>query len=174
MTAATWARVGNRLKSVLDATIAGAIVTVIGFFDDSTVGPVVIALAAVLPAIATFAITAVVYSLVQYWASLWLVSHWDGWVRTPRGRSAEARLEKWREGRILGRVVRGVTSGSVFWYAVASIAFAAVDIVGIWNLSSTEPISRRKIAVASAVYGTWCAVLWTSAGYGIGLGFRSM
>lgn len=174
MTATTWSRVGGRLKGVLNATIAGAIVTVIGFFDDSTVGPVVIALAAVLPAIATFAITAVVYSLVQYWASVWLVSHWGEWIHGDRGRRFEARLEKWRDGRFLGPVVRGITDGSVFWYAVASLAFAAVDIVGIWNLSSEEPIPRRKIAVASAVYGTWCAVLWTSAGYGIGLGFRSL
>jgi hypothetical protein len=149
-------------------------VTVIGFFDDEFVGPIVAALAALLPAVLTFAITAVVYSFVQYWASVWLVRHWDGWIHTDRGRRAEARLEKWRQGRFLGPVVRGVTNGSVFWYAVASLAFAAVDIVGIWNLSSEEPIPRRKIVAASAVYGTWCAVLWTSAGYGLGVGFRSL
>jgi hypothetical protein len=148
-------------------------VTVIGFFDDSTIGPIVVALAALLPAVLTFAITAVVYSFVQFWASMWLVRHWSGWIRTDNGRRAEARLEKWRQGRFLGRVFRGVTNGSVFWYAVASLAFAAVDIVGIWNLSSEEPIPRRKVAVASAVYGTWCAVLWTGAGYGIGVGFGS-
>jgi hypothetical protein len=174
MTATSWTRTANRLKGVLNATIAGAIVTVIGFFDDATVGALVIAVAAWLPALLTFAITAVVYSLVQYWASLWLVRHWSQWIHGERGRRFEARLEKWRDGRVLGRVVRGITDGSVFWYAVASLAFAAVDIVGIWNLSSEEPIPRRKIAVASAVYGTWCAVLWTSAGYGIGRGFRSL
>ena len=161
------------LKTVLNATIAGAIVTVIGFFDDTFIGPVVVALAALLPAVLTFAITAVVYSLVQFWASEWLVRHWAEWVRTARGQRAEARLEKWRDGRFLGPVVRGVTNGSIFWYGVASLAFAAVDIVGIWNLSSKAQISRRKIAIASAVYGTWCAVLWTSAGYGIGVGFGS-
>jgi hypothetical protein len=161
------------LKTVVNATIAGAIVTVIGFFDDTFIGPVVVALAAWLPALLTFAITAVVYSLVQYWASIWLIRHWAEWVRTERGRRAEARLEKWREGRFLGPVVRGLTNGSVLWFAVASLAFAAVDIVGIWNLSSKEEISLRKIAVASTVYGTWCAVLWTSAGYGIGVGFGS-
>lgn len=173
MAATIRTRAANRLRTAVNVTIAGAIVTVIGFFDDTFIGPVVVALAALLPAILTFAITAVVYSLVQYWASVWLVRHWNAWIQTDSGRRAEARLEKWREGRFLGPVVRGVTNGSVFWYGVASLAFAAVDIVGIWNLSSKEPISRRKIAVASAVYGTWCAVLWTSAGYGIGVGFGS-
>jgi hypothetical protein len=168
-----WRRVGHRLKNVLDGTIAGAIVTVIGFFDDSTVGPIVVALAAVLPALLTFAITAVVYSLVQYWASMWLSRHWAGWISSKRGRRAEARLEKWRQGRILGRVVRGLTSGSVWWYAVASLAFAAVDVVAIWNLSSDKPLPQRRILVAAVVYGTWCAVLWTSAGYGVGFGIRS-
>jgi len=165
-------RAGDRLKSVLNGTIAGAIVTVIGFFDDSTIGPIVVALAAVLPALLTFAITAVVYSFVQYWASVWLVRHWAQWIQGERGQRAEARLEKWRQGRVLGRVVKGVTSGSVWWYAVASLAFAAVDVVAIWNLSADKPISQRRVLVASVVYGTWCAVLWTSAGYGVGLGFR--
>jgi hypothetical protein len=173
MASTTWMRTATRLKIAVNATIAGAIVTVIGFFDDTFIGPVVVALAAWLPALLTFAITAVVYSLVQYWASVWLVRHWNAWIQTDRGRRAEVRLEKWRGGRFLGPVVRGVTNGSIFWYGVASLAFAAVDIVGIWNLSSKEPISRRKIAVASGVYGTWCAVLWTSAGYGIGVGFGS-
>ena len=173
MTATSWTRAGDRLKSVLNGTIAGAIVTVIGFFDDSTIGPIVVALAAVLPALLTFAITAVVYSLVQYWASMWLSRHWAGWIQSGSGRRAEGRLEKWRQGRILGRVVRGVTSGSIWWYAVASLAFAAVDVVAIWNLSSDKPIPQRRIMIASIVYGTWCAVLWTSAGYGVGFGIRS-
>ena len=43
--------VGKRLKGALDATIAGAIVTVLGFFDDVTIGPIVIGLSAVLPAL---------------------------------------------------------------------------------------------------------------------------
>src|SRR5262249_52613522 len=119
MAATTWTRVGTRLKGVFNATLAGAIVTVIGFFDDTFIGPVVVALAALLPAVLTFAITAVVYSLVQYWASVWLVGHWGMWVQTDSGKRAEARLEKWRQGRVLGRIVKGVTSGSVFWYAVA-------------------------------------------------------
>jgi hypothetical protein len=163
----------HRLKTVVNGTIAGAIVTVIGFFDDAAIGPIVAALAAVLPWLLTFAITAVVYSLVQYWASVWLSRHWAEWIHSERGRRAEARLEKWRQGRVLGRVVKGVTSGSIWWYAVASLAFAAVDVVAIWNLSSATPIPRRRILVAAVVYGTWCAVLWTSAGYGVGLGIRS-
>ena len=60
--------VGKRLKGALDATLARAIVTVLGFFDDVTIGPIVIGLSAVLPALATFVGTAVVYSLVQYGA----------------------------------------------------------------------------------------------------------
>ncbi len=174
MATTTWVRAGKRLKGVVEATTAGAIVTVIGFFDDAAVGPIVAALAAVLPALLTFAITAVVYSCVQYWASVWLNRHWVQWIHGDFGRRAESRLEKWRQGRIMGRAAKGVTSGSVWWYAVACLAFAAVDVVAIWNLSTDEPIPERRVLVASIVYGTWCAVLWTSAGYGIGLGVRSI
>jgi hypothetical protein len=43
----TWVCAGRRLKGVVEATTAGAIVTVVGFFDDAAVGPIVAALAAV-------------------------------------------------------------------------------------------------------------------------------
>jgi hypothetical protein len=104
---------GRRLKNVLDATVAGAIVTVLGFFDDVTIGPIVIGLAAFLPALITFAVTAVVYSLVQYGASIWLIHHWSDWIQSENGRKFEARLGKWRERKITRRAVEWVTSGAV-------------------------------------------------------------
>lgn len=164
----------SRLKHAADATVASAIVTAIGFFDDVTVGPIVIALAAVLPAVLTFAITAVVYSLVQYWASMWLIRHWDEWIHGASGRRFEARLEKLRQSRFTRRAVAGVTSGSTVAYVVASIALAAVDVVAIWKLASADPIPQRRVVLSAAVYGTWCAAFWTAAGYGIGVGIRSL
>ena len=163
----------NRVKGVLDATVAGAIVTALGFFDDLTVGPIVIGLAAVLPALATFAVTAVVYSLVQNWASRWLIDHWDQWISGDNGRRFEKRLEKWREGRVTRRAVEWVTSGSIWQYALASIILATVDVVAIWRISTKGEIPQRRVVLSAAVYGTWCAALWTAAGYGIGVGIRS-
>lgn len=173
MTAPTRQQVGERLKSVLNSTIAAAIVTVIGYFDDLTVGPIVIALAAKLSALLTFAVTAVVYGFVQYWASIWLIDHWDEWIQGERGKRFEARLEKWRQGRLTQRLVEGVTGGSIFWYVVASLAFATVNIVGIWKLSTDEPMPQRRIVLSAVVYATWCAALWTAAGYGIHVGISS-
>ncbi len=159
-----------RLAALLNGTVAAAIVTVIGYFDDVTIGPVVIALAAKLPASLTFAITAVVYSLVQYWASIWLIRNWNGWIHGENGRRFESRLQKWRQGRFTRRLVEGVTGGSIFWYVVASLLLATVDIVAIWSLSAEEPIPTRRLVFSAIVYGTWCAALWTAAGYGIHVG----
>jgi hypothetical protein len=166
--------VGKRLKGVFDATVAGAIVTVLGFFDDVTIGPIVIGLSAVLPALATFVGTAVVYSFVQYGASEWLIHHWDAWIHGENGRRFEARLGKWRQSRLTRGAVEGVTKGSLLAYTFASIVLAAVDVVAIWNLSSKEPLPQRNVVLSAVVYGTWCAALWTATGYGISVGIKSL
>jgi hypothetical protein len=167
-------RIVQRLREVLEGAIATAIVTGLGFFDDSTVGAIVISLAALLPAILTFAITAVVYPFVQYGASLWLVNRWNEWIGGKNGRRIETRLEKWRRGRITRHAVGWVTNASIWWFVFASIIFATVDVVAIYQLSSEKPLPRHRIAVSAAVYGIWCAALWTAAGYGIGTGIRSI
>jgi hypothetical protein len=158
------------VKDVADGTIAAGIVTVIGYFDDVTVGPIVIALAAKVSAPLTFAVTAVLYTFVQYWASIWLIRHWDAWIAGDGGRRFETRLEKWRQGRVTSRLVDGVTRGSTVWFVVASLAFATVNIVAIWKLSTAEPMPRSRIVLSAIVYATWCAALWTAAGYGIHVG----
>jgi hypothetical protein len=173
MTSTTRQQMGDRLKDFVNGTIAAAIVTVIGYFDDLTVGPIVIALATQLPALLTIAVTAVVYGFVQYWASIWLIDHWDEWIQGESGKRFDARLEKWRHGRFTQRLVEGVTGGSIFWYVVASLAFAAVNIVGIWKLSTDEPMPQRRIVLSAVVSATWCAALWTAAGYGIHVGISS-
>lgn len=170
MAAPTGEQVRARVKDAVNGTIAAGIVTVIGYFDDVTVGPIVIALAAKVSAPLTFVITAVVYALVQYWASIWLIRHWDEWLAGDSGRRFEARLQKWRQGRVTSRLVEGVTKGSTFWFVVASLAFATVNIVAIWKLSTAEPMPRSRIVLSAAVYATWCAALWTAAGYGIHVG----
>jgi len=160
----------QRVRSVVGGSLATVIVTALGFFDDWTVGPIVIALAAVLPALATFAITAVVYGFVQYGASLWLVRGWDEWMKSDDGRRFAARLQKRRQGRITSRAVQWITHGSIWWFVVGSVILATVDVVAILQLTSAESVPRPRIMVSAAVYGTWCAALWTAAGYGIGKG----
>jgi hypothetical protein len=150
----------------------GAFVTMIAFFDDFTVGPIVIALAAVLPVLLTFAITAGVYSLVQYAACRWLLRRWEEWIHG-NGQRLERRLEKWRNGRILKYPVNWITHGSIFWFGLASVIFASVVVVSVAQLASDEPVPHRRVILSSAIYGVWFAALYTSIGYGIGEGVRS-
>jgi hypothetical protein len=70
--------------------------------------------------------------------------------------------------------VEGVTKGSLVGYTLASVVLAAVDVVAIWNLSSKEPLPQRNVTLSAAVYGTWCAALWTATGYGISVGINSL
>lgn len=149
----------------------GAFVAIIGFADDWTIGPIVVALGAVLPALLTFAVTAVAYSLVQYSACRWLLRRWSEWM-DGSGQRLERRLERWRNGRILRYPVRWITHGSVFWFGLASVIFASVVVVAVAQVSNDEPIPRRRVVLSSVVYGVWFAALYTAAGYGIGRGVR--
>jgi hypothetical protein len=150
----------------------GAFVTMIGFFDDAVVGPIVIALAAVLPALLTFAITAGVYSLVQYASCRWLLRRWDEWIHG-NGQRLEQRVEKWRNGRILKYPFNWITHGSTFWFGLASVIFASVVVVAVSQLASDKPVPHRRVILSSAIYGVWFAALYTSIGYGVGRGVRS-
>lgn len=156
----------------VETVAVGAFVAMIGFTDDFTVGPIVIALAAVLPALLTFAITAGVYSLVQYGACRWLLRRWDEWIHGS-GHRLERQLEKWRKGRILKYPVRWITHGSIFWFGLASVIFASVVVIAVAQLSSDEPVPHRRVILSSAIYGVWFAGLYTAVGYGVGEGVRS-
>jgi hypothetical protein len=154
-------------------TIAmGAFVTVIGFFDDPAIGPIVIALAAALPALLTFAITACVYSLVQYLSCRWLLRRWDEWIQG-NGHRLKGRLEKWRSGRFLRYPVGWITNGSILWFGLASVIFASVVVVAVAQLASDKPVPHHRVVLASVIYAVWFAALYTSIGYGIGEGVRS-
>jgi hypothetical protein len=132
----------------------------------------VIALAAFLPALVTFAVTAAVYGLVQYAACRWLLRRRDEWLEG-HGHRLERRLEKWRNGRVLKYPVRWITHGGILWYALASVIFSSVVVIAVAQLASAEPLPRRRVILSSAIYGTWFAALYTAVGYGIGEGVRS-
>jgi hypothetical protein len=168
----TMERVRSAIRRLV--TVAGvAFVGSIGFADDWTVGPIVIGLGAVLPAVPTFAISAVAYGLVQYGASRWMLRGWNDWLQRGHGRRIEQHLEKWRRGRIMRYPVRWITHGSPFWYGLASVIFAPVVVVAVAQLASEEPVPDRRVVLSSVIYGIWFAGLYTAIGYGIGTGVRS-
>lgn len=166
----------DAVRSVISRlqTLAGtAFVGVMAFADDWTVGPIVIALGAELPAVPTFAITAGVYGIVQYATCQWMLRRWNDWLEHDHGQRIEQRLEKWRSSRFLHHPVRWITHGSPFWYALASVIFAPVVVVAVAQLASERPIPQRRVVVSSAIYALWFAALYTAIGLGIATGIHS-
>lgn len=165
----------HALRTAIDraVTLVGvAFIGAIGFADDWTVGPIVVALGALLPALPTFVIAAGAYGLVQYGTCEWMQRRWGDWIGK-RGRRIEAQLERWRRGRILRHPARWITRDSIFLFVLASVIFAPVIVVAIARISSDRPISRRRMLLSCAIYGVWFAALYTAIGYGIGIEVRS-
>jgi hypothetical protein len=131
-----------------DTVVVGVFVATIGFADDWAVGPIVIALAAVLPALVTFAVTAAVYGLVQYAACRWLLRRRDEWLeahgrqchllvvrRRRRGTAGERRAAASPPGNPVARPAAG-RSGNQPPTTVGRNS--AVSTLGPWRTYASE------------------------------------
>lgn len=163
---------GRAIRALLTTAIA-TFVGAIAFVDDLVIGPIVIALAAWLPALVTFAVAAGAYSFVTLWACEWMLRRWESWI-AGNGSRLERRFEKWRRGRLLKYPVRWIERGSTFWFALASVILGTVIVVAVARLSTGEPVPRRRVVVSAVVYGVWFAALYTAIGFGIGGGVRDL
>jgi hypothetical protein len=116
-----------------------------------------------------FIVALAVYFLVELGGSTWIDANWDRWM-AGAGRRFAARLERWRNGRIMGRVVKGITGGSTFWYAVAGAITSPIAVTTIGRVIGGEPIGKDRIfwaAVTNAVSQAAAVVL---IGLAVGLG----
>jgi hypothetical protein len=116
-----------------------------------------------------FIVALAIYFLVEIAGSTWIDTHWDRWMAGAGGKFA-ARLEKWRNGRIMGRVVKGITGGSTFWYAAAGAITSPIAVTTVGRVIGGEPIGKDRIfwtAVTNAVLQAAAVLL---IGLAVGLG----
>lgn len=156
------------LRHLLTTAVA-TFVAAIAFVDDLVIGPIVIALAAWLPALLTFAVAAGAYSFLTLWACEWMLRRWEQWI-AGHGSRLERRFEKWRQGRLLKYPVRWIERGSTVGFALASVILGTVIVTAVVRLSTGQSVPRRRLIISSIVYGVWFAALYTAIGFGIGDG----
>jgi hypothetical protein len=94
----------------------------------------------------------------------WIQREWDRWMSGSRAARFEARLQKWREGR-LRRVVNGVTGGSVGWFILSSIITNAIITVSLARLVSGKPVPGRKVLVTVVAFAILFSGLWAFVGW---------
>ena len=78
----------------------GAAITAFAFLDAYTVGLLIAALAAWLPALIVFAVAAVVLTLINGARCRWVERQWDAWI-AGNAKRMEATLAKRRKSRLM-------------------------------------------------------------------------
>lgn len=86
------------------------------------------------------------------------------WATGP-GKRVEARLEKFRSGRIMRHPVEWVTRGTV-WFALAAALVNAISVTVAARVVGGKPIGARRITIGAVAYGTFFAGVYTLIGWG--------
>src|SRR4249919_2372613 len=96
----------------------GAAIAFYALFDTLTLGVTTTALAIVFNPLTVFIVAAVVITIINYACCTWVDREWGNWATGP-GKKVEARLERFRSGRIMRHPVEWVTRGTA-WFALAA------------------------------------------------------
>ena len=126
---------------------------------------VVVALLGSLPIVAFIAFA--VFAFVEMACCAWVVGHWDEWEARVGAKMREE-VDGWHDGRIMGRVVEGVSRGSAVWYSVAAALAGAVDAVTAARLLGAGPVAKRRVIWSCVVRGAFLAILLVLIGLLVG------
>jgi hypothetical protein len=133
----------------------------------------VLGLAARLNPLTVFAAAAFVLTLVNIACCAWLQRRWEVWI-AGNARQLEARLAKTRSGRVMRRPVAWITRGSDGWFALAAVLVGAVIVVALARFTGGEPISKRRIRLASIGYSIFFAAVYSAIGFAVGDAIRAV
>ena len=102
----------------------------------------------------------------------WLQRHWESWI-AGNGERVEAKLEKMRASRVMRHPIKWITRGSDWWFALATAIVNPIIVVAAARTIGGQPISERRILIASLAYAVPMAAVFTFTGYVVGEALRS-
>jgi F0F1-type ATP synthase membrane subunit c/vacuolar-type H+-ATPase subunit K len=117
---------------------------------------VAIVLLGSLPIVAFIAF--IVFALVEMACCTWVIGHWDEWEASA-GAKIREEVDGWRDGRIMRRVVDGVSRDSATWYSVAAALAGSVDALTAAHLLSGRLVAKRRVIWSCVVRGAVLTVL---------------
>ena len=79
-----------------------------------------------------------------------------------------------RKSRVMKHPVAWITRGSDWWYALATAIVNPIIVVAAARTIGGQPISERRIMIASVAYAIPMAAIFTIAGYAVGDALRAM
>jgi hypothetical protein len=141
----------------------GTVIAFYALFDTITLGVATTALAIVFNPLTVFVVAAVVITLINYACCTWIDREWGDWAAGP-GKKVEARLQKFRSGRIMSHPVEWVTRGTA-WFALAATLVNAISVTAAARVFGGKPIGARRITIGAVAYGIFFAGVYTLIGW---------
>jgi len=144
--------------------LTGTLIVVYALLDP-VVGVTVTALAIwVVNPVIMFAVTAIVLLPLNVACCTWIMREWDGWI-AGRGARIETRLQRMRSSRVMRHPVEWITDGSDGSFGLAAALTNAITAVSIGRMLGGQPITARRIRIASLTFAVFFAAVYSVLGW---------
>jgi len=168
--------VGQERSRVSGTVRTGAVGTLIAgyaLFDVIPIAVIVIGLTALVerPPV-LFVVTAVGLIILNVACCRWLQRHWNAWVAGD-GARVEGKLEKLRASRVMRHPAAWITRSSDWWFALATLIVNPIIVFAAARTLGGQPISERRILIASIAYAVPMAAVFVLTGYALGEAIRA-
>ena len=123
------------------------------------------------PVLVFFA-AALTFGSIELVCCNWVDRNWDSWMAKV-GPSLDAKIRRWRQGRIMKHPVRWATGDSTRGFALAALLTSGLTVVTVARALGGQPVGRARIRVAVLCYALFVAGVFTVSGYLAGVGMSA-
>jgi uncharacterized membrane protein (Fun14 family) len=146
----------------------GTLIAGYALFDVIPIAVIVVGLTAWFEhPLTLFVIIAVALIVINIACCRWLQRHWAAWI-ADKGSRVEAKLGKMRGSTVMKHPVSWITRGSDWWFALATAIVNPIIVVAAARTIGGQPISERRILIASVAYAVPMAAVFVLTGYALG------
>lgn len=111
-----------------------------------------------------FAVTAALLVPLNVACCTWIMREWDAWI-AGKGARIESRLQRMRSNRFMRHPVAWITGSSDGWFGLAAALTNAITAVSIGRALGGQPVTARRIRVASASFAVFFAAIYSLLGW---------
>lgn len=126
----------------------------------------VLVAAVFLPPLIVFVVGAALLLLIELGCCTWVDGNWGQWT-SRSGAAVEAKLRKWREGRVMRHPVRWITEGSAGLYVLAALITSPTAAVTVARVVGAQRVGRSRIVWTAVIYAIVVVAFLTAVGWGV-------
>jgi hypothetical protein len=94
------------------------------------------------------------FSLVEFTCCVWIDENWAQWEAKVSDK-IRAKVERWREGRMLRHIVGWISGGSALMYIIAAVLTSPITTVTVARLIGGKTVGKSRILTACVAYSVF-------------------